>query len=491
VTLVATSASCDLVFQLEAPAASCSIITYDAGWHGAAVPQHHVDASLSDRAFLTRCLLLQPSQTEFSNFMLALSSFTSFQPYLPPDDHFFSVFFSGRLRHMPHSLVYQPAKGCSVSASEHAFVCHAFNDSLFWLEVAAEAASIFASPVKASVFPDAMFSKLQRMRETAPDGPKTPSAPLVTHVSDVVPRHASVCIVTCDESPRLVASGAGLLRALQDCSLPVQQRPWNSLGGWDEFSHLCIMQTWDYPTHFSEFMQWLHTVSLAGTLVLNDMRYIEWNANKRYMLDLQADGICMPLTAAMDCSDVACSRCPFGQGPGEPGDMTGRVAVVKPQVGCSALGVTKIIIGEESPVLGPVLLQEFIPSVSEGELSLIFFDGKFSHCVRKMPKSGEWRTNWRFGGRVQAERNPPRAALVLSFEPIFSSSILLTLPQALADKTLGAAARRVCPPPAPSPPPPVWARVDIVMRGDEALLMELELIEPVLFLDTSPGSSFC
>jgi glutathione synthase/RimK-type ligase-like ATP-grasp enzyme len=92
--------------------------------------------------------------------------------------------------------------------------------------------------------------------------------------------------------------------------------------------------------------------------------------------------------------------------------MTGKVAVVKPQVGCSALGVTQIIIGEESPLQGPVLLQEFVPSVSSGELSLIFIEGKFSHCVRKMPKAGEWRTNWKFGGRSQAERYPPKAALV-------------------------------------------------------------------------------
>jgi glutathione synthase/RimK-type ligase-like ATP-grasp enzyme len=147
---------------------------------------------------------------------------------------------------------------------------------------------------------------------------------------------------------------------------------------------------------------------------MNDTRYIKWNANKKYMLDLQAEGVCMPRTVAMDCSDVALSTSPFGQGPHEPGDMTGQMAVVKPQVGCSALGVCKIIIGEESPVLGPVLLQEFIPDVSKGELSLIFFDGRFSHCVRKMPKAGEWRTNWKFGGRSQAERHPPTAALVFS-----------------------------------------------------------------------------
>ena len=59
--------------------------------------------------------------------------------------------------------------------------------------------------------------------------------------------------------------------------------------------------------------------------------------------------------------------------------------------------------------------------------------------------------------------------------------------QALAEKTLEAAARHAFPSTAPAPPPPVWARVDCVMRGDQALLMELELIEPVLFLDSSPG----
>ena len=409
VTLVATSPSCDLVFQLQAPAASCSIISYDAGWHGVAVPRHHVEASFSDRAFFTRCLLLQPSSTDFSDFMHALSSFRGFQPYLPPDDHFFSSFFAGRLRHMPHSIVYEPAKGCSVTPSEHAFVLHARGDSLFWLELAAEAASALDSPAKTALFPNAMFSKLQIMRETYIERPKPLPSPVVERTD---PMRASLCIATCEESPRLVASGAGLLRALQHCGLPVQQRPWNSVGGWHEFSHICIMQTWDYPSHFSDFLQWLRAMSLAGSVIMNDMRYIEWNANKKYMLELQADGVSMPRTVAMDCSDVACSTSPFGNGPGEPGDMTGKVAVVKPQVGCSARGVTQIIIGEESPLQGPVLLQEFVPSVSSGELSLIFIEGKFSHCVRKMPKAGEWRTNWKFGGRSQAERYPPKAALV-------------------------------------------------------------------------------
>jgi hypothetical protein len=413
VTLVATSASCDLVFQLQAPAASCSIISYDAGWHGALVPQHHVNASFSSSAFFTRCLLLQPCAAEFSNFMHALSSFVSFQPYLPPDDHFISSFFSGRLRHMPHSLVYQPAKGRVVSASEHAFVVHSRHESLFWLEVAAEAASMVAPVAQAILFPDTIFTMLKRLREANCEDHKAKEAPILKVDVDAEPKRANLCIATCDESPRLVASGASLLRALQGCGLPVQQRPWNSLGGWDVFSHICVMQTWDYPSHFSDFLHWLRAASLAGSVVMNDLRYIEWNANKKYMLDLQADGICMPRTVAIDCSDVACSTSPFGKGANDPGDMSGQVAVIKPQVGCSALGVSQIIIGEESPIFGPVLLQEFIPSVSKGELSLIYFDGRFSHCVRKMPKAGEWRTNWKFGGRSQAERYPPKTALVL------------------------------------------------------------------------------
>ena len=437
-TLVATSASCDLVFQLQAHAASCSIISYDAGWHGALVPQHHVKASFSDKAFFTRCLLLQPCSTEFSNFMHALSSFTSFQPYLPPDDHFISSFFSGRLRHMPHSLVYEPAKDRGVCSSEHAFVVHARSDSIFWLEMAAEAASVLASPAKATLFPDTIFSALQRMQDTPTGAKQSKDALPLKSAVDAVPKHASICIATCDESPRLVASGASLLRALQNCGLPVQQRPWNTAGSWGEFSHICVMQTWDYPALFSDFLHWLGAASLAGSIVMNDMRYIEWNANKKYMLDLQADGVCMPRTVAIHCSEVARSTSPFGKGPGEPGDMTGQVAVVKPQVGCSALGVSQIIIGEESPIDGAVLLQEFVPGVSQGELSLIFFDGKFSHCVRKMPKAGEWRTNWRFGGRSQAEHHPPKAALVHSefFKPICFSRLFSCCHRRLPKKLL-------------------------------------------------------
>jgi len=157
----------------------------------------------------------------------------------------FSPLFAGRLRHMPHSIVYEPAKGCSVTPSEHAFVLHARGDSLFWLELAAEAASALDSPAKTALFPNAMFSKLQIMRETSIVRQK----PLPSVVERTDPMRASVCIATCEESPRLVASGAGLLRALQHCGLPVQQRPWNSVGGWHEFSHICIMQTWDYPSH--------------------------------------------------------------------------------------------------------------------------------------------------------------------------------------------------------------------------------------------------
>jgi hypothetical protein len=415
VTLVATSASCDLVFQLQPPAASCSIISYDAGWHGVVVPQHHVAASLNDRAFLTRCLLLQPSATEYSNLLHALSSFASFQPYLPPDDHFFASYFSGRLRHLPHSLVYEPSKGSRVTASEHAFVVRTCLGCLVWLEIAAEAASMLTSRTKAALYPATIFDKPQPMRTPPVETDQSSQAQLMRREPHAGLKCASLCIATCDESPRLVASGTGLLRALQACGLPVQQRPWSSSGGWDEFSHICVMQTWDYPGRFLEFTRWLHAAPLSGAIILNDVHYIEWNANKMYLLDLQADGICIPRTVALDCSEVACRTSPFGNGAGEPGDMTGQIAVIKPQIGCSAVGVNKFIIGEESILLGPVLLQEFVPSISHGELSLIFFDGVFSHCVRKMPKAGDWRTNWRFGGRSQAERNPPRAALVMLF----------------------------------------------------------------------------
>jgi glutathione synthase/RimK-type ligase-like ATP-grasp enzyme len=104
-----------------------------------------------------------------------------------------------------------------------------------------------------------------------------------------------------------------------------------------------------------------------------------------------------------------------------------------------------------------VLAQELVSEIqTDGEYSMIFFDDAFSHAVLKRPAPGEFRVQEQFGGantRVRVDPRLERAA----------RGVLEALPER-----------------------PVYARLDLVPRGDGFLLMEVELIEPTLFLALDP-----
>jgi glutathione synthase/RimK-type ligase-like ATP-grasp enzyme len=102
---------------------------------------------------------------------------------------------------------------------------------------------------------------------------------------------------------------------------------------------------------------------------------------------------------------------------------------------------------------GDVLVQPFIDTVpGSGETSLIFFDGQFSHAVRKLPAAGDFRVQEHYGGTV-AVHDPSPAEMTV------------------AQSALDAA-----------PEASTYARIDLVGDPDAPLLMEAELIEPFLFL---------
>lgn len=107
----------------------------------------------------------------------------------------------------------------------------------------------------------------------------------------------------------------------------------------------------------------------------------------------------------------------------------------------------------------PVMVQEFIPEIrTSGQSSLVFFSGELSHAVRLTPQPGEFRINSKFGGVVEA------------LEP---DSETVTAASALLSKL---------------PTTPLYARVDGVSTPRGFVLLELELIEPGLFLTFAPGS---
>jgi glutathione synthase/RimK-type ligase-like ATP-grasp enzyme len=104
-------------------------------------------------------------------------------------------------------------------------------------------------------------------------------------------------------------------------------------------------------------------------------------------------------------------------------------------------------------------VQEFLPEIAGGELSLVYFDGVFSHAVRKTPPAGEFRVNSRFGATRALERPSGRV------------------------QEEGAAALRVL------PQLPLYARVGGVLRDGRLIVIEIEVLEPALFMDLDPPSA--
>jgi glutathione synthase/RimK-type ligase-like ATP-grasp enzyme len=142
--------------------------------------------------------------------------------------------------------------------------------------------------------------------------------------------------------------------------------------------------------------------------------------------------------------------------------------VVKPASGASGYSVELVERDAAAAAVGKlaaeahatgIVVQEFLPQIAEGELSLVYFNGVHSHAVRKIPAAGEFRVNSRFNAIRRADK--PDTAIVAD-----GMAALRSLPEM-----------------------PLYARVDGVVRENRLVVIELELIEPALFLDFDPPSA--
>jgi glutathione synthase/RimK-type ligase-like ATP-grasp enzyme len=247
--------------------------------------------------------------------------------------------------------------------------------------------------------------------------------------------------------------------ALRRRGLDAVIEPWDGPFDWPSADLVVIRSTWDYVHRLDEFVSWIQLVDAATTLV-NPASVVQWNAHKRYLAELADAGVpVVPTTIVERGADAA--------------DLASLVAdatevVVKPAVSASAYGtarghLTDPRLAEHLRSLvasGDVLVQPLVPSVlTHGEMSLIYLGGRFSHAVRKAAKAGDYRVQHEHGGTVHPHSPTPAEIGV-------------------AEATLAAL-----------PAPCAYARVDVVTGAAGPLLMEVELIEPQLFLDDGPGSA--
>lgn len=236
--------------------------------------------------------------------------------------------------------------------------------------------------------------------------------------------------------------------ALAAAGLAVEQRVWTDPGDLTGFDLILPLFAWGYQRDVAVWYALLDR--LAGLPVVNPVPVLRWNSDKAYLAELGAKGVAVVPTvevAALDDASLAQARAALGV----------EEVVVKPAVSGGADGTHRVAPGAPIPTdaLGQRrLVQPLMPGIlADGEYSLFFFGGAFSHAIVKRPASGDFRVQEQFGGR----------------ETGWDASAAARL---LAAAALAAA-----------PAPPIYARVDMV--GDAAgvlHIMELELIEPSLFL---------
>lgn len=265
-------------------------------------------------------------------------------------------------------------------------------------------------------------------------------------------RAADIVLVTGVEMPAPDTESPLLVAALGELGLRAEIRAWGEPHPWERTSLVVCRTPWDYFEQAEEFLAWAEAVA-AVTRLENPAPLVRWNAHKSYLLRLASAGVAI----------VPTSLVPRAAGPQQRrAALAGaREVVVKPAIGGGALGARRGLTDDRDLVEhlhelttdGDALVQPFLPSVSEqGETSLIFFGGEFSHAVRKLPAAGDFRVQEQYGGTVVAhvpsddERTVAEAAL------------------------------------AAAPHAPAYARIDLVPSADGPLLMEAELIEPFLFL---------
>ncbi|MFL6722031.1 MAG: RimK family alpha-L-glutamate ligase [Sphingomonas sp.] len=246
------------------------------------------------------------------------------------------------------------------------------------------------------------------------------------------------------EAAALVAAGA-----------KVEPIAWTDAEDLSGFDLVLPLVVWGYHLDYARWVDLLGRAERGGWRMINPPPLLRWNGDKAYLAELAERGVATVPTLAVEAccdADLEEARRRFDS------DWL----VIKPPISASAMGAHRLGPKDDLPgesVRQPMIIQPLIEEIARtGEFSLMLFDGEFSHAVVKRPKSGDFRVQEHHGGATLPCAAPPAGAVKLAQAAL-----------------------------AVAPAHAAYARVDIVPDDDGVLrIMELELIEPSLFLDHAP-----
>jgi hypothetical protein len=267
---------------------------------------------------------------------------------------------------------------------------------------------------------------------------------------------ASIAFVTYRDLPQLTSEDQLVCSYLQQCGVKTHAVIWDAPDvTWNTYDAVVVRSCWDYHLQPSAFSAWLTTLERLQAPLWNPAPLLRWNLHKSYLRDLQAQGVAIPPTCWLDRGSHADLGSLFA-------DQGWEEAVIKPAISATAYQTwrtTRTQADYDQPDLAAglqhadMLVQQFMdPVVKDGEWSFVFFRKQYSHAVLKKAKPGDFRVQDDFGGTVEVVS--PGVELIEQAGQIINC---------IAG-------------------PLLFARVDGIERDGQLVLMELELIEPFLFL---------
>ena len=241
---------------------------------------------------------------------------------------------------------------------------------------------------------------------------------------------------------------------LAQAGLEVQGRSWTDGEDFSEFDLVLPLLAWGYHRAVDRWREATLQWEQRELNVANPPSVLRWNADKTYLGRFAARGAPAVPTRFVD----RLTEEELREAAGEFG--TERL-IAKPQISASAWQTIVWSAGaplDDGPT-GAAMIQPFLPSIlDEGEISLIFIGDAFTHAIRKRPRAGDFRVQPEWGGLITPHEPAPD-------ELAAAEDILAAIDEPL-----------------------LYARIDLVRGlGGAPQLMELELVEPDLYLQHDPA----
>jgi hypothetical protein len=273
----------------------------------------------------------------------------------------------------------------------------------------------------------------------------------------------SVALVTSHRAPWQDQETPRLQAALVTRGVHASLLPWHENADWSTFDLIVIRSPWDCFFHVEEFFAWLAIVDTAA-LVLNSAQIIRWAMDKHYLNDLAAHHV----------PTVPTNFVEVGQQP----DFPNAEFIIKPVINGGSTRTARYAAPASAQAFEHVaalhadgvaaMIQPYVTAVDvTGEHSLIFYEGQFDHAVTKQPLLILGQSFRHIRG-IEDLHPQPKPYTPSPEELALACGAIEAIPDS---QNLLA------------------GRVDIIVPSDgPPVILELELIGPVLFYGQSEGS---